>query len=282
MIFGPLHASTFKLVSKRAKEAGIPIISPITQQNKILHNNLYISKTSPSQFTLMESLADYLIDSLIKNNANIILVTLNEKDKKELSFVSAFKKYYNDRQRKYAKPLKDTVTSARGMAGVKQNFKNGVSNYIVCLSSNQVYFTDFATQLALFADNKDITLCGWQAITEVDNIDQAYLDALHYTFPHHYNLNNLSAYKGLTEEYKRLQETTPGEYYYIGFDIAYYYLTQLKEKGPDFVHNLDQLSMETNYMRFRFTHPDRQTGFDNRGVYIFKYKNYQITSTGWK
>jgi LysM repeat protein len=282
MIFGPLHASTFKLVSKRAKEAGIPIVSPITQQNKILHNNLFISKTSPSQFTLMESLADYLIDSLIKNNANIILMTLNDRDKKEASFVSAFKKYYNDRQRKLGKTQRDTVTLAKGMAGLKQQYRSGVSNYIICLSSNQVFFTDFATQLAMFGDNKDITLCGWQALTEIDNLDQAYLEALHFTFPYQYNINNLSAYKGLAEDYKRLQETTPGEYFYIGFDIAFYYLTQLREKGPDFVHSLDQLPMETNYMRFRFTHPDRQTGFDNRGVYIFKYKNYQISSTGWK
>jgi LysM repeat protein len=282
MIFGPLHASTFKIVSKRAKDAGIPIISPITQENKILHNNMYISKTSPSKYTLMESLADYLIDSLIKNNANIILMTLNEKDRKELAFVSAFKKYYNERQRSLGKTLRDTVTLARGMYGVKQHYRAGAANFIVCLSSNQVFFTDFATQLALFADNKDITLCGWQAITEVDNIDQAYLEALHYTFPYQYNINHLSAYKVLIEDYKRLQETTPGEYFYIGFDIAYYYLSQLRDKGPDFVHTLDQLPMETNYMRFRFTHPDRQTGFDNRGVYIFKYKNYQISSTGWK
>ena len=61
-----------------------------------------------------------------------------------------------------------------------------------------------------------------------------------------------------------------------------YYLTQLRERGPDFVHQLDKLPMETNYMRFRFTRPDRQTGFDNRGLFIFKYKNYQISSTGWK
>ncbi len=282
MVFGPLHANTFKIVSKRAKEIGIPVISPTTQQNKILYNNLYISKTSPSQFTLMESLADYLIDSLIKNNANIILMTLNERDRKELSFVTAFKKHYNERQRSLGKTTRDTVTLAKGMNGVKQHYRSGVANFIVCLSSNQVFFTDFATQLALYAENKDMTLCGWQAITEVDNIDQAYLEALHYIFPYQYNLNHLSAYKSLTEEYKRLQETTPGEYYYIGFDIAMYYLTQLRERGPDFVHQLDKLPMETNYMRFRFTRPDRQTGFDNRGLFIFKYKNYQISSTGWK
>lgn len=282
MIVGPLHANTFKIVSKKAKDSGIPIISPTTQQNKILHNNMYISKTSPSQFTLMESLADYLIDSIVKSNSTIILVTLNERDRKEIAFVSAFKKYYNERQRSLGKTSRDTVALAKGIAGVRQQYRTNSQTVVVCLSNNQVFQTDFATQLALFAENKDLTLCGWQGITEVDNIDQAYLESLHYTFPYQYNINQLAAYKGLTEDYKRLQETTPGEYFYIGFDIAFYYLTQLRDKGPEFVQHLDQLPMETNYMRFRFTHPDRQTGFDNRGVYIFKYKNYHITSTGWK
>src|SRR5690606_12313548 len=76
IIFGPLYPSDFKTMSKKAKEFFVPIVSPITQQNKILYNNIYISKTNPSQFTLLEGLADYCIDSLIQNNANIILMTL--------------------------------------------------------------------------------------------------------------------------------------------------------------------------------------------------------------
>ena len=96
LIFGPLYASGFKTISKKAKELSIPIVSPITQQNKILYNNIYISKTNPSQFTLLESLADYCIDSLMTGNSNIILMLLSEKDKKELAFVNAFRKYYNE------------------------------------------------------------------------------------------------------------------------------------------------------------------------------------------
>lgn len=282
MIFGPLYAQTFKTVSKKAKEASIPTISPFTWQNKILYNNNYISKTNPSQFTLMECLQDYIVDSLAKPSGNIILMILNEKDRKEMAFVTAFKKYYNERQKSTNKNLRDTLAIARGMAGVKLNYKKGANNIIVCLSTNQVYFTDFATHLALFNDNKDITLCGWQSFTEIDNLDQAYLEQLHYTFPHQFNYIHLDPYKGLIHEYNRIQESYPSENYFIGFDIAYFYLKNLQEKGPDFVQNLDQCTQETNYMRFHFARPDKTTGFDNRGVYIFKYKDFQISGTGWK
>ncbi len=282
LIFGPLYASGFKTISKKAKELNIPIVSPITQQNKILYNNIYISKTNPSQFTLLESLADYCIDSLVTNNANIVLVLLSEKDKKELGFVSAFKKYYNEKQKLSGKAIKDTVTLVRGMSGLKTAFKPGVKNIVITLSSNQVFLADFTTQLSINSDKKGVTLCGWQSLTETDNIDQEYLNQLNFTFPHQFNLTNLSAYNSVVKSYIEQQQTTPGDYFYIGFDIATYYLSNLKISGPDFVYNLNTLPLETNYMRFKYARPDFTTGFDNRGVFIFKYSNYHLQKTGWK
>jgi LysM repeat protein len=281
-IFGPLYASGFKEVSQKAKELNIPIVSPISTQNKILYNNIYVSKTNPSKFTLMESLADYCIDSLVKNNANIVLMLLSDKDKNELSFVSAFKKYYNEKQKKLGKTSKDTITLAHGMDGLKNAFKPGVKNIVVTLSFNQVFLADFTTKFSMFGDKKDVTFCGWQNLAETDNIDQEYLNQLNFTFPYQYNLTNLDRYSSIVKNYQEQQQTIPGEYFYVGFDIGYYYLTNLKNTGPDFIYKLDQLPFETNYMRFKYARPDFTTGFDNRGVYIFKYSNYHLQKTGWK
>lgn len=282
LIIGPLYANGFKTISKKAKEFGIPIVSPITQMNKILYNNIFISKTNPSQFTLLESLADYCIDSLMTANANIILMTLSDKDKKEIGFVTAFKKYYNDKQKKLGKTAKDTVTVVKGMEGLKKHTKANTKNVVVILSNNQVFLADMTTQIAMFADGKDFTLCGWQSLTESENIDQEYLNQLNYVFPHQFNITNLAAFKAMEQSYASIQNTIPGEYYYIGFDISYYYLSHLKSIGPDFVHNLNNLPLESNYMRFQFVRPDNSTGFDNRGVYIFRYSNYHLQKTGWK
>lgn len=280
-IFGPLYANGFKALAKKAKELNIPIVSPITQQNKILYNNNYISKTNPSQFTLLEGLADYCMDSLMDGNTNIILVN-SEKDKKEPAFVSAFKKYYNERQRTLGKNLKDTLRVVKGIAGLKTAFNGKGKNVVITLSNNQAFAADFTTQLALFGDKKNCVLCGWQNMTENDNIDQEYLNNLNYTFPHQYNLVNTASYAPIVDSYKSQQDAYPGEYYFIGFDIAMYYLNNLKNTGPDFVHTLNTLPQETNYMRFKFARPDLSTGFDNRGLYIFRYNEYKLQKTGWK
>jgi LysM repeat protein len=282
MIFGPFYENGFKTIARKAKESCIPIISPITRQNKILYNNIYVSKTNPSQFTLIESLADYCIDSLVNSNANIILMAAAEKDKKEITYVNSFKNYYNERQKLLGKLPKDTVTVAKGMAGLKAVYKPDVKNIIVSLSYNQVFIADFTTQLALFAAKKDIVLCGWESTSEMDNIDQEYLNQLGYTFPHQFNITNLEAYNGLTKKYLNELGTYPDEYYFVGFDVGFYYLKNLMSIGPDFIHKLDQLPFETNYIRFKYTRPDNMTGFDNRGVYVFRYRDYKLQKTGWK
>jgi LysM repeat protein len=264
-IFGPLYANGFKIISKKAKELAVPIVSPLTQQNKILFNNIYVSKTNPSHFTLLESLAEYCIDSLMQTNANLIVVN-SGLDKKENAYVAAFKKYFNDKQKELGKNLQDTLKIAKGVADVKTAYVPNVKNIVITLSNNQVFITDFTTQLALFAVKNDIVLCGWESISTMDNIDQEYLNQLGFTFPHQFNITNKAAYRHINEAYKAQLGTTPGEYYFIGFDVAYYYLKQLKDNGPDFIYRLDTLPMETNFMRFKFARPDNTTGFDNRGV----------------
>jgi hypothetical protein len=165
---------------------------------------------------------------------------------------------------------------------VQSAYVPDVKNIIVTLSNNQVFIADFTTQLALFADEKDIVLCGWESLSNMDNLDQEYLNQLHFTFPHQFNITNTEAYHRVTHDYKQKMETSPSEFFYIGFDVAFFYLKNLKEKGPDFIYSLDQQPSETSYMRFKFARPDNLTGFDNRGVFIFRYDNYRLQKTGWK
>lgn len=281
-IFGPMYANGFKTLALKAKEQNIPIVSPITQQNKFLFDNIFASKTNPSQFTMVEALADYILDSLKPKQAKVILNIASEKDQKEMAFAKAFKQYYNEKSRKLGYTLRDTVFSAKGMPGIKATYTSGIKNIIISLSNNQVLVTDFTTQLAIFANKKDITLCGWEETTMVDNIDQEYLNQLNYTFPSSNNITNAKAYQSIIGNYQAKQNTYPGKFYFIGFDIGMYYLKNLKQYGQDFIFRLNELPSETNYIRFKFTRPDNSTGFDNNGVYIFKYANYQLTETGWK
>lgn len=279
LIIGPAYPSGFKDVSVYAKNYNIPVISPFTQQSKILFKNNIASKVNPSQFTMIEALADYCVDSL-KANASVFIV--NNGNIKDQQYVKAFKQSYNEHLKELNFPVKDSVIEVRGLAGAKAAHIAGRKNVYVLFSNNQVFLTDFVTQLAVYADKKDITLAGWQNIATNDNIDQDYLNRLSFTFPSQNNLVNVRAYSNQIRSYQTEMSSDPSDYFFLGFDLGQYYLQNLKTVGPDFVNQLDKLQSEGNYIRFKFYRPDENTGFENKGVYIFRYTNYQLRRTAWK
>lgn len=279
VVFGPLYSDIFKLVSGCTKNRGIPIVSPVIQHNKILFDNPLVSKVTPSAYTLIESLADYCTDSLLTTSKIIIVNTTN----KDQQYIKSFKSRYNDDLLKLNKSLKDSVTEVRGIAGVKAAYVPGKNNVVVLLTNNLVYIQDFITQLYVFSDKKDITLMGFNSISNIDNLDQDYLNGLkfHFAAPNHIDFKD-STIRQLSKQYQAIYTADPSASYFQGFDIGTYYLSNLKSQGPDFFYNLDKTIWEGVSTGFKFYKPDSETGFENRAVYIYKYSNYQLQKLGWK
>lgn len=279
MIFGPLYPGAFKTVSSYAGPLGIPTISPLTQQNKILFKNPLASKITPSQFTMIEGLADYCIDSLT-SGSKVILVNTTTKDQ---AYVKAFKERYNAELLRIGKTLRDSITEVKGLAGIKGAYVAGRKNVVVMLTSNPVYLQDVITQLYVFSNKKDIVLLGFSNVANIDNLDQEYLNDLQFTFASSTGLScKDSLQQHLVKYYQNIYTTDPSEYFFQGFDVAMYYLTHLKTQGPGFISSLDRFPAQGLSTGFEFYRPDEETGFENRAVFIYKYSDYTLQKLGWK
>jgi LysM repeat protein len=279
MIFGPLYPGAFKTVSSYAGPLGIPTISPLTQQNKILFKNPLSSKITPSQFTMIEGLADYCIDSLT-TGSKVILVNTTAKDQ---AYVKAFKDRYNAELLRIGKTLRDSIIEVKGLAGIKGAYVAGRKNVVVLLTNNPVYLQDVITQLYVFAGKKDIVLLGFSNVANIDNLDQDYLNDLQFTFASSTGLNcKDSLQQQLVKYYQSIYTTDPGEYFFEGFDVAMYYLSLLKTQGPGFISALDRFPAQGLSTGFEFYRPDEETGFENRAIFIYKYSDYKLHKLGWK
>ena len=278
LIVGPLYPGSFKAVSSYAKILGIPAVSPLTQQSKILFNNPLSSKINPSQFTIIESLADFCIDSLV--NTNIILVNTTLKD---YAYTKTFKERYNEELLTHGRTLKDSVTEVKGIAGIKNAFIPGKKNLVVMLTNNPVYLQDVITQLYVYSDKKDIILMGFNSVANIDNLDQDYLNGLSFHYASAVGITGKdSLEQRLTKDYQSIYTVNPSDNFFQGFDIAMYYLQNLKIQGPALFLNLDKTPGRGIATGFKFYRPDTETGFENRSVFIFKYSNYKVQKLGWK
>ena len=237
------------------------------------------SKVTPSVYTLIEGLADYCADSLM-HNTNIIIVNTTPKD---IQYLKTFKKRFNDNLIAKGKSLKDSVIEVKGIAGIKNAYKDGKKNVILIFTYNQVYLQDIITQLYMFDDKKDLMLMGFESVGNIDNLDQEYLNKLqfHFATSNHINYKD-SLTLGLIKQYQEINSTDPSEYYFEGFDVGMYYLGMLKQHGPDVFLNLDKYNYNGVSTGFKYFRPDTETGFENRAMSIYRYSNYTLQKIGWK
>ena len=143
LMIGPLYGSGFIQVANFAKEHSIAIVSPFTQVNKILFNNPYVSKVSPSITMQVEQMAHFAVDSF--KTQNIILV--NNSNPKELSFFNMFKNTANAELIKAGLPVSDSVKIGFGLGNTQSMLSTTKVNVIVLPSNNQSYVTEFISNL---------------------------------------------------------------------------------------------------------------------------------------
>lgn len=273
LMIGPLYGSGFIPVANFAKEHSIAIVSPFTQVNKILFANPYVSKVSPSVTMQVEQMAHFVVDSF--KTQNIILV--NNSNPKELSFFNTFKTSANADLLKAGMTVADSVRIGFGLGNTQSMLSTTKVNVIVLPSNNQSYVTEFISSMNTLKDKYKIVLFGLQNWMNYDNLDFEYLNnlSLHIpsnTFVDYQNPFTLSFVKNYRLKYK----TDPEIYVFQGFDISYSFISLLQKEGTGFLKNLSENKFQGFGSNYSFSQFPSDSGFENKFVYILKYKDYQL------
>jgi LysM repeat protein/ABC-type branched-subunit amino acid transport system substrate-binding protein len=274
LIIGPLYGSSFMPVAKFAKENGIAIVSPFTQVNKILFENPYVCKVSPSITLQIEKMAGYVVDSF--QTQNIVLVNGGGLAK-DLSFYNSFKKTANDLLIQRGALKADSIKEAKGLAGLQAMLSTTKINVVVLPSSNQSFVTDFISKLYSMRDKYKIVLFGLQSWINYDNLDFEYLNgiSLHVPSNHFIDYENVTTRKFVLD-YRAKFKTEPELFSYQGFDVTFFFLNALNQNGSGLLNNISQLKytgIETNY---QFSQFPIDSGFENKQVFIVKYQDYKL------
>jgi LysM repeat protein/ABC-type branched-subunit amino acid transport system substrate-binding protein len=274
LIIGPLYGSSFMPIANFAKEHEIAIVSPFTQVNKILFNNPYVSKVSPSITLHVEQMAHFVVDTF--KTQNIILI--NNSNTKEISFFNAFRNTANADLLKAGVLPSDTVKIASGRSNMQSMLSASKLNIIILPSNNQSYVTEFISHLnSINREKFKIVLFGLQNWMNYDNLDFEYLNNLSLHIP----ANTFVDYKNASTQnfiqtYRSKYKTEPEMYVYQGFDVAYCFISLLQKEGSGFLKQLSANKYSGISSNYQFAQFPSESGFENKFVYILKYKDYQL------
>ena len=273
LMIGPLYGSSFMAISKFAKDHSIPIVSPFTQVNKILFNNPFVCKVTPSTTLQIEQMAHFVIDTF--QTQNIILV--NNGGGKENSFISAFKTTSNEDLVKAGHPVTDSVKEAKSLSAVQSMLSATKTNVIILPSNNQSYVTEFIRGLNNSSDKYKIVLFGMHSWLNYDNLDLDYLNSLSLHIP----ANNFIDYSNISTQnfiknYREKYKTEPESYVFQAFDLTYYFISSLQKNGSGFLNELPENSYKGLNSSYNFTQHPSESGFENKFVYILKFDNFNL------
>lgn len=273
LMIGPLYGSSFVPFARFAKEHEIPIVSPFTQVNKILFNNPFVCKVSPSTTLQIEQMAKFVVDTFFTQN----IILINNGNSKEAIYFNSFKTSANKALMDKGHGANDTIREAYGIGGIQNALNPAKINIVVLPSNNQSYVTEFVSKLNNLKEKNNIILFGLQSWNNYENIDIEYLNNLEVHIP----ANNFIDYsipcvKDFIKAYREKFKTEPANFAFQGFDVTCYFLSILQKEGPGFLGTLpanNQTCMETN---FSFSQFPADSGFENKFVFILKYQDYKL------
>ncbi len=273
LMIGPLYGSSFMPVAKFAKDHSIAIVSPFTQINKILFDNLFVCKVLPSSTMQVEQMAHFAIDSF--KTQNIIIV--NNGNLKEVSFYNAFKNTANRSLLKAGYKAADSIKVVKSLGAIEGMLNSAKINVIALPSNNQSYVTEFISKLNTLKSKYKIVLFGLQTWISFDNLDFDYLNnlSLHIPSNNYIDYQN-AATQNFIKNYREKFKTEPEMFAYQGFDITCYFLSSLQKYGSGFLGNIVENKYQGIETNFHFMQYPLDSGFENKFVYILKFQDYKL------
>ena len=267
LIIGPLHTSRFVQAAKFARDRNIHCISPLAQENKILFENPYVSKTVPTLTNQLEQMADHITGRY--GDQNLILITTPTKD------FGIIKSRINKTMK--IKFDKDSVPETETSAGAIAKLVHGKTNVVIYPSNNEAKVNDFITKLQDEKSKYTIFLFGIPYWRNFSTLDQEYLDTLHYHFPSATYIDYDSPVtKRFILQYREKYSADPELYVYQGFDVGMFYFSELYNNGVNFSGKLSGANAKGLQSNFSFYRPDANSGCDNKAVFILRYLDYKL------
>ncbi len=272
LIIGPLHRESFEMVSKWAAPLGITVVAPVPNQRlQTRYSGSYIVHSNAMQ--QVRFLSRYVAKMHFTDNVVVV-----DSDKfKDHDFVQAFIDSYQS-------PMGDGITlpvvklDKFGIDPVKNKLQENRRNIVVVPSTDLGFVSDFMNRLSNVKSSEyDIQVIGMEKWQDYHNIDMVYKNRFKLTVPSSTFLNfEQESTQSFIDLYRKQYEQEPGSdgYAFLGFDVAWYFLSNLLKHGLDFPQHLNALEHNGIHLGFRFDPQPNAT--INRHIYLLQYDNYEL------
>lgn len=159
----------------------------------------------------------------------------------------------------------------------KKSLSSARDNVLVAYGDNIVFATQILNSINRSAKKYPITLIGLPNWAEFDNLlvpNLLNMNAIY--FDDHFVDYNSEWAQSFVEKFQNTYHCDPLDYAFEGYDVAWYFLTALKEFGPHAQECLPYYHPALLHSRYYFTKKRAEDGLENRYWNIYQYDNPSV------
>ena len=267
LIIGPLLGENINQVASFCKDRKIRMVCPVTSDSDVLENNPFFFSAVPSNITLMNGLAKYMVENYSKDN----IVLIKPTDKKSLPLYEAFRKTFNETPFNGSRPhLVET-----SIDNFNTYIKRGVNTRFVVPSTDKNTAMKFMNNLnrsAFRSNADDLFVYGTKEWVNFADINNVYKNKYNFHFP---SPNHLDYYEdnvvGLNKVYRGKYKTDISKMAIQGYDVLLYFSNTFFLEGK-------KVNLMMN--NFKMKSISATDGQENSNVFIIEQDNFNLINVG--
>jgi ABC-type branched-subunit amino acid transport system substrate-binding protein len=279
LLIGPVYPENQKMVSELSAKNRIPMVSPLSVDDKYTKINPYYFQINPARRIRLEATADYIVKEFPKEkiiflegeSANSETRMIHEQINKKMTTSGTLKS-----------KLQTCNLWTKGIEALESQLQTEKPNILVMAETNEVSVSIAMNRLALLSKKYPIILVGIQEFTrmpsiETENLHHVNLRFLSTTFVDYGNSSVIS----FVENFKNEFGTEPSSYAFQGYDVTTFFLQTLQNAG-----NLTRgLPSDGNrgllHAAYHFSKVSDFGGFYNDSFMVIEYSGtFEVRSLG--
>ncbi len=279
LLIGPVYPEHQKQISELSAKNRIPMVSPLSAEDKYTRTNAWYFQVNPVRKLRMEATASYLSKEFSKDKI-IFLVSENGSSETRLILEDLTRK--NSQQGASKGLLRTYNIWSSGIDGLESQLQTEKPNILVMAEMNEVNVSIAMNRLALLSKRYPIILVGIQEFAKMQSLEIENLHNVNLRFLSSYFVDyNLPSVTTFVESFKIEFGTEPSLFAFQGYDVMTYFLKSLQKKpnlsrGLPFDSNTGLL-----HTAYHFTKVSDFGGYTNDSFTVVEYANtFEVKALG--
>ena len=279
LIIGPVYPENQKVISELSAKNRIPMVSPLSTDDKYAKLNPWYFQVNPVKKMRMEATADYIIKEFPKERIIFLESDYSGSETRQL------REYLNKKRGipEAAKGLTSIYNIwSRGTGELESLLKSDQPNILVLADINEVNVSIAMNRLSQLSKKYPLILIGVQEFSRMQSIEIENLHNVNLRFLSTYFINyNLPAVTAFVENFKTEFGTEPSLFAFQGYDMTTFFLKHLQKKEKFSRNSPSGGDAELLQTSYHFTKISDFGGYTNNSFTVVEYSNtYDVKALG--